>query len=70
MDGATPTFGRSEAVDQAAMIEAVRRAFATGTRADLSRRPLPHPRRPTMSEAAGATARAEARRRGMDSPGR
>ena len=33
--GAAPTFGRADAVDQAAAIEAVRRAAATGTRIDL-----------------------------------
>jgi xylose dehydrogenase (NAD/NADP) len=35
--GATPTFGRADAIDQAAAIEAVRRAAATGTRIDLPR---------------------------------
>ena len=33
--GATPTFGRADAVDQAAAVEAVRRAAATGTRVSL-----------------------------------
>jgi D-xylose 1-dehydrogenase (NADP+, D-xylono-1,5-lactone-forming) len=33
--GATPTFGRADAVDQAAAIETVRRAAATGTRVNL-----------------------------------
>jgi D-xylose 1-dehydrogenase (NADP+, D-xylono-1,5-lactone-forming) len=36
-DPATPTFGRADAIDQAAAIEAVRRAAATGTRIDLPR---------------------------------
>jgi predicted dehydrogenase len=34
-DGAVPTFGRADAIDQAAAIEAVRRAAAIGTRIDL-----------------------------------
>jgi predicted dehydrogenase len=34
-DGVVPTFGRADAIDQAAAIEAVRRAAATGTRIDL-----------------------------------
>jgi predicted dehydrogenase len=33
--GATPTFGRADAVDQAAALEAVRRAAATGVRVEL-----------------------------------
>jgi predicted dehydrogenase len=33
--GATPTFGRADAVDQAASLEAVRRAAAAGARVDL-----------------------------------
>jgi len=41
--GATPAFGRADAVDQTAAIEAVRRAAATGARVVLPHRPRrPH----------------------------
>jgi predicted dehydrogenase len=43
--GSVPTFGRADAVDQAAVIEAVRRAAATGTCVELPA-PSADPRRP------------------------
>lgn len=41
--GATPAFGRADAVEQAAAIEAVRRSATTGTRVTLPKPTAPTP---------------------------
>jgi predicted dehydrogenase len=48
--GAAPVFGRADAVDQAAAIEAVRTAAAAGTTVTLDPPTLPPLRRPRAGE--------------------